>query len=229
MSSPLRVAYDRLSAAYGLPSIPPAGSPLEAIVAAVIGLHADRRKVERVIAALGEAGLLDARRLSALAAEELLELLRPAGDPAVKVKRLRGVLRLLAERYDGDVEEMLASRPDSLREDLLAMSGIGPETADAILLHAAGAAKFVVGTYARRVAVRHGWVDFDADYQTIQETFESGLEPDAALYNAYDGLLTRVGKEHCKPTPVCEGCPLADLLPEDRDGVRRPLVPEHFD
>jgi len=139
------------------------------------------------------------------------------------------VLRSAEQRYDGDLAGMLASHPESLREELLAMSGIGPETADAILLHAAGAGKFVVDTYARRVAARHGWADFDADYQEIQETFQSGLERDTGLYNAYHGLLARVGKDHCKPTPVCEGCPLAELLPEDRNGVRRPLVPEHFD
>ena len=229
MTSQFRTALDRLIAAYGVETAPPAGKPLEALVGAVLMQNAAWRNVERAISNLREAGLLDGRRMASLAAAELAELIRPAGNQQVKTKRLRGLLRLVVEQYDGDPEAMFATHPATLREELLAVSGIGPETADAILLVGGGIPKFIVDTYAHRVAARHGWIEFDADYPTIQESFESGLEPDAGLYNTYHRLLVRVGKEHCKPTPVCEGCPLAELLPCDREGVRRPLVPETFD
>jgi endonuclease III related protein len=229
VTSPIRDAFDRLSAAYGAEHLPPAGSPLEALVGAVLLQNAALRNVRQAISNLREAGVLDPRRLVALAADELTELIRPAGNQQVKTKRLRGLLRLVVERHDGDPAAMFATHPATLREELIAVPGIGPDSADAILLFAGGIPKFVVDTYAHRVAARHGWVEFEADYQTIQESYESGLEPDAGLYNTYHGLLVRVGKEHCKPTPVCEGCPLAELLPEDRSGVRRPLVPETFD
>jgi endonuclease III related protein len=229
VTSPLRHAFDRLLAAYGREHPPTVQSPTEALLGAVLMQNAALRNVEKAISNLHEAGLLDLRRLVALPADELGELIRPAGNPQVKTKRLRGLLRLVIERYDGDVEAMFATHPATLREDLTAVSGIGPETADAILLFGGGIPKFVVDTYAHRVAARHGWIEFDADYQTIQESFESGLEADAELYNTFHGLLVRVGKEHCKPTPICDGCPLGELLPCDRDGVRRPLVPETFD
>jgi len=195
----------------------------------VLAQNTAPQNVERALANLREAGLLDLRRLVALAPEELAELIRPAGYQQVKTKRLRSLLRLVAERYEGDFDAMFAVHPLTLREELLAARGIGPETADAILLYAGQIPKFIVDTHAQRVLTRHGWIEFDADYDAIQEYFESGLEPDAGLYNEYHALLVRVGKEHCKSTPICEGCPLAELLPEDRSGNRRPLVPEYFD
>jgi endonuclease-3 related protein len=229
VTSPLHDAYDRLLSAYGRERLRPAETPSESLAGAVLIQNAAWHNVERAIASLREAGLLDMRRIAALPAEELAELIKPAGNQSVKTKRLRGLARFVVERFDGDPEAMFATNPSTLREELIAVSGIGPETADAILLMAGRIPKFVVDTYAHRVAARHGWVEFDADYQTIQESYESGLEPDADLYNTYHGLLVRVGKEHCKPTPHCEGCPLAELLPEDRSGNRRPLAPETFD
>jgi endonuclease-3 related protein len=145
---------------------------------------------------------------------DLEELIRPAGYYRVKTRRLRNLLAWLHERYAGSLERMFASRLDTLREELLAVSGIGPETADSILLYAGGMPTFVVDAYTHRVLARHGWIDAEADYYRIQELFAASLPQDAALFNEYHALLVRVGKEHCKPTPVCEGCPLCELLPE---------------
>ncbi len=108
-----------------------------------------------------------------------------------------------------------------MREELLGVSGIGPETADSILLYALGLPTFVVDTYTHRVAARHGWIGFDAGYYELKEYFESGLPVDAALYNELHALMVQVGKDHCrKRSPLCQGCPLADLLPPG--GAREP-------
>ena len=103
----------------------------------------------------------------------------------------------------------------TLREQLLAIHGIGPETADAILLYAGGLPTFVVDTYTHRVLARHGWIGYDADYDEIKDHFESNLPADAALFNEYHALLVRVGKDYCKRTePKCETCPLAYFAAE---------------
>ena len=139
----------------------------------------------------------------------------------MKTKRLRNLLTWLHERYDGSLEQMFPAVADTLREELLSVSGIGPETADSILLYAGGLPMFVVDAYTHRVLVRHGWIDAEADYYRIQELFVESLPADAALFNEYHALLVRVGKEHCKPTPVCEGCPLVRVASrrEDRWGT----------
>jgi endonuclease-3 related protein len=146
--------------------------------------------------------------------EELAELIRPAGYYQLKTKRLRNLLRFLVEEHDGSLESMFSTSLPSLREQLLAINGIGPETADAILLYAGGLPTFVVDTYSHRILARHGWLDYDASYDDIKDYFESTLSADAALYNEYHALLVRVGKDYCKRTaPNCQACPLAEMLP----------------
>jgi endonuclease-3 related protein len=97
---------------------------------------------------------------------------------------------------------------------LLSVKGVGPETADSIVLYAAEKPTFVVDNYTARVWKRHGWIEYEADYYTLKDHFESGLQRDTQLFNEYHALIVRVGKEFCGKTPKCEECPLADLLPE---------------
>jgi endonuclease-3 related protein len=219
-SSPLEV-YERLLAAFGRQSWWPGETPFEVLVGAILVQNTAWKNVERAIANLREAGVLEPRALQGLPDEDLEELIRPAGYFRVKARRLRNLLRLVNEDFGGSLEEMFASPLDVLREKLLAVNGIGPETADAILLYAGGFPTFVVDTYTHRVFARHGWIDFDADYHTIQDHFESSLPDDAALFNEYHALLVRLGKDFCRKTPQCEECPLVDLLPES--GVQMPM------
>jgi endonuclease-3 related protein len=214
MSPPLLEAYERLLARYGPQSWWPGQTPFEIMVGAVLVQNTNWRNVERAIDNLREEGLLSPTALYETAAADLEELIRPAGYFRVKVKRLRNLLAWLHERYDGSLEAMFETGLDTLREELVSVNGIGPETADAILLYAGGLPTFVVDAYAHRVLVRHGWIDIDADYHRIQELFLESLPTDAAMFNEYHALLVRVGKEHCKPTPICEGCPLCEMLPE---------------
>jgi endonuclease-3 related protein len=140
----------------------------------------------------------------------------------VKAIRLRNLLRFVVETYGGSLNDMFSNDLASLREQLLAIHGIGPETADAILLYAGGLPTFVVDTYTHRVLARHGWIGYDADYHQIKDFFESSLPADAALYNEYHALLVRVGKDYCRRTaPKCEDCPLACMLPNQ--GIVAPL------
>ncbi|MHB1034252.1 MAG: endonuclease III domain-containing protein [Pirellulales bacterium] len=220
MPSVLTQVYRRLFRAYGPQHWWPGQTPFEVVVGAVLTQNTAWKNVERAIGNLREAGVMEPHALYRLPLEELADLIRPAGYFRRKAARLRNLLALLVDRYDGSLDAMFASNPAALREELLAVNGTGPETADSILLYAGNVPTFVVDTYTRRVLARHGWIDFDADYSSIKEYFESGLEPDAAMFNEFHALLVRVGHLHCRKQPKCEGCPLADLLPEG--GPREP-------
>ena len=214
MPTNLMPAYDRLLDEFGPQHWWPGGSPFEIMVGAVLVQNTAWRNVERAIDNLREAGVMEPRSMYALPPAELAELIRPAGYYQVKAKRLRNLLKFVVEEYDGSVEAMFSTDLLTLREKLLTIHGIGPETADATLLYAGGLATFVVDTYTHRVLARHGWIGYDAGYDDIKEYFERSLPADATLYNEYHALLVRVGKDFCRRTvPKCDQCPLADLLP----------------
>jgi endonuclease-3 related protein len=213
--STLTQAYERLLTAFGPQHWWPGDSPFEIVVGAVLVQNTAWRNVERAIDNLRAVCPMEPRSLYALPPEELAELIRPAGYFQVKTRRLRHLLKFIIDRYDGSLDAMFGTDLGTLREELLAIHGIGPETADAILLYAGGLPTFVVDTYTHRVLARHGWIEYEADYHEIKEHFESALPADAQLYNEYHALLVRVGKDFCRRgAPNCAACPLADLLPE---------------
>jgi endonuclease III related protein len=215
MLTSLQEVFDRLLAAFGPQHWWPGESPFEVMVGAVLVQNTAWRNVERAIANLRAANLMEPYALYALPVDELAELIRPAGYYQVKARRLRNLLRFVIEAYHGSLDAMFSAGLATLREQLLSIHGIGPETADAILLYAGGLPAFVVVTYAHRVLARHGWVGYDATYDEIKDAFEAGLPADSALYNEYHALLVRVGKDYCKRSaPRCESCPLAKMLPE---------------
>lgn len=222
MTSMLTKVFERLHATFGPQHWWPGETPFEIVVGAVLVQNTAWRNVERAIENLREAGLMEPRALHAVPEQELAELIRPAGYFQVKARRLRNLLKLIVERYDGSLETMFRTDLATLREELLGVSGIGPETADAILLYAGGLPTFVIDTYTHRVLARHGWIGYDAGYREIKDHFEASLPADAALYNEYHALLVRVGKDYCRKTaPKCEACPLVDLLPES--GIVEPF------
>ena len=214
MSSKLLDAYERLLNKFGPQQWWPGESPFEVMVGAVLVQNTAWRNVEHAIKNLHDAGVMEPKSLYVLAAEELAELIRPAGFFQVKAKRLRNLLEFVVEEYGGSLDAMFKTSLSTLREQLLAVNGIGPETADAILLYAGGLPTFVVDTYTHRILARHGWVGYESDYQEIKDYFESALPADAPLYNEYHALLVQAGKDYCKRTaPKCEACPLRDMLP----------------
>src|SRR5436190_23577326 len=200
MPTKLMEAYERMLAALGPQHWWPGDSPFEIMVGAVLVQNTAWRNVARAINNLREASVMQPHALYELPLEELAELIRPAGYYQVKAKRLRNLLRFLIEQYDGSLGAMFRTDLASLREELLAIHGIGPETADAILLYAGGLPTFVVDTYTHRILARHGWLGYDASYDEIKDYFESALPADVTLYNEYHALLVRVGKDCCKRT-----------------------------
>lgn len=216
----LEEAYERLFAAYGPQHWWPAETPFEVVVGAVLTQNTSWKNVERAIANLRGAGVLEVAPLFALAEEELQELIRPAGFFRVKATRLRNVLRLIVEEFEGSLEKLFELPTDELRARLLAVNGVGPETADSIVLYAAGRPRFVVDAYTRRVGERHGWLDGGESYDAVQALFESSLESDAKRFNEYHALIVEVAKQHCRTKPRCEGCPLEPMLPEPSSRTR---------
>ncbi|MFO0790408.1 MAG: endonuclease III domain-containing protein [Pirellulales bacterium] len=214
MSSTLHQVYECLLTRFGPQHWWPGESPFEIMVGAVLVQNTAWRNVERAIENLRDAGVMKPRAMYALRPEELAELIRPAGYYQVKTKRLRNLLKFVIEEFDGSLAAMFSTSLPVLREQLLAIHGIGPETADAILLYAGGLPTFVVDTYAHRILARHGWIEYEADYHQVKDYFESELPTAAPLFNEYHALLVQVGKDYCKRTgPKCEECPLYELLP----------------
>ncbi len=213
MTATLDEVYQRLYEAYGPQEWWPGQSSFEVVVGAMLVQNTAWRNVEKAIQNLRDADLLEPVALYEVPPDELQELIRPAGYFRVKVQRLRNVLHYIIERHKGSLDSMFAMEVESLRGELLAINGIGPETADSIILYGAEKPIFVVDAYTNRVFKRHGWIEYESDYHAVQDHFHAGLERDVALYNEYHALIVRVGHLHCRKKPKCDECPLFDLLP----------------
>lgn len=212
---PLLDLYDELLAAFGPQKWWPGESPLEVAVGAVLVQNTAWRNVEHAIANLKHYDLLDAKRLYCLEPSKLEELIKPAGYFRLKAQRLGNLLELIVEVHGGSLENLFALGIDEARRQLLGVNGVGPETADSILLYAGGLPKFVVDTYTRRVLVRHGWLKPPVNYDQMQQLFESRLPTEAQLLNEYHALIVRLGHEFCGTTPRCDCCPLRHQLPRN--------------
>src|SRR5947208_3398930 len=162
----------------------------------------------RAVAALRARRLLTPARLAALGEAAVARVIRAAGTPRVKARRLRALTRWLLDRFGGAFAPMRRLPLVPLRRELLGVPGIGPETADAILLYAAARPVFVADAYARRVLVRHRLLRRGAGYDEARAFLEARLPSDPVLFNEFHALLVRVGKTHCRTVPRCEGCPL---------------------
>ncbi len=208
----LEEMYRRLDAAYGDQRWWPGDTPLEVAVGAILTQNTAWVNVEKAVANLKSAGLLEPGALARLTPSEIAPLIKPAGYYNVKARRLRAFLDFLAEEYDGDVAAMAREEPAAARPKLLAVRGVGPETADSILLYACGLPTFVVDAYTHRILHRHGLADEAVAYDELKELFEANVEVDVALYKQYHALLVRVGRERCRRgEPRCAGCPLEGL------------------
>ena len=186
----------------------PGETPFEVMIGAVLTQNTSWGNVEKAIANIKRANLLDPKKLLNLSPGHLAELIRPAGYFNVKAKRLRNFLKYFVDEYEGAPSEMEKQGLPKLREELLGVNGIGRETADSILLYALNKPVFVCDTYTYRILSRHGLVPESADYDEIQSTFMDNLCEDVSLFNEYHALIVRTGKEFCRPKPRCENCPL---------------------
>jgi endonuclease III related protein len=218
----LRRMHDRLVAAYGPQHWWPAHSPFEVILGAYLTQNTAWKAVERSLANLRRAGALTIEGLRALALDELRRLIQPSGFFTRKAPALKAFVSMLDEEFAGSLEVLRAAPTSVVRKRLLALPGVGPETADAILLYALGHAVPVADEYLRRIAERHGLLAPTPGHKTISYEALSALtrrafarDPAAdrpALFNEFHALTVAVGKAHCGRTPRCEGCPLAEDL-----------------
>ncbi len=211
-ASRVRWAVETLLREFGPQDWWPGGDPFETMAGAVLTQNTAWRNAERSLELLREAGALSAPAVLELPVERIEELVRPAGGWRRKARTLAALART-TDRHEGGLQELLGQDADSLRDELLAVRGIGPETADAILLYAAGRPVFVVDAYARRYVSRHGICGERAGYGEIQELFERALGGDAAMLAESHALLVALGKRFCRADPVCGECPLRKDLP----------------
>ncbi len=203
--------YERLLGRFGHAGWGPAETPFEVALGAILVQNTSWTNVLRVLAGHRGRGLLSHRALFPLPVPELAELFRASGTFNVKARRVRAFLDFLEGAFGGAIERMAAADPAVLRAALLAVPGIGPETADCILLYAAGHPSFVVDAYTRRVFGRLGLLRGGETYEEVQRFFSAGLPVDAGLWGDFHGQIVRVAKEACRARPFCSACPLDDV------------------
>lgn len=219
--------HDRLLEAYGPQHWWPAQTRFEVIVGAVLTQNTSWTNAATAIANLRTAGALSARSIRELPQEELAAILRPAGYFNSKARKLRAVAEHLG-RYGDDLDAVFRSKPlPELREEFLSIYGVGPETADSILLYAGGLPTFVVDAYTKRILGRLDLMPADNSYNAVRDFFQDALRPDPQLFNEFHALLVTHARNSCrKHEPQCARCPLLERCPAGQSGYReRGLTP----
>ena len=206
--------YERLLAEYGPQGWWPAKSRLEVILGAILTQNTNWRNAALAIGQLRKAGLINLRNLSRTKESELEPLIRSTGFFRQKARTIVTFVRWLEEHHQGSLRRMFEQPAEKLRSALLKVRGLGPETADAILLYAGNRPMFVADAYTRRILARHGLLAHNARYAEAQDFIHWRLKPDARVYNEFHALLVEAGKQHCmRHAPRCGGCPLEEFLP----------------
>lgn len=191
----------------------PARTPFEVIVGAILTQNTSWTNVERAIANLRRANLLTPSALERVPFTRLASLIRSSGYFRQKAKKLKAFVRFLRDQHSGSLARMFRTPTLALREKLLAVHGIGPETADSILLYAGKKDVFVVDAYTRRIFSRHGWVADNVSYEELRSKIEAALPRDVSRYNEFHALLVMAGKNWCRTRePRCSECPLGKFL-----------------
>ena len=206
MRDELLEIYHRLLAHYGPQRWWPAGGAFEVIVGAILTQSAAWGNVEKAIANLKMGDALNPAALRRLPESELARLIYPCGYYNAKAQKLKAFIHILGEEYKDDLEALFSLDMPQLREKLLSIYGIGEETADSIILYAAGKPIFVIDAYTRRILRRLGLSPAGESYAAFQRLFMDVLPTDAHLFNEYHALLVRHGKEVCKKKPLCPCC-----------------------
>ncbi|MFO8057265.1 MAG: endonuclease III domain-containing protein [bacterium] len=189
----------------------PADTPFEVMVGAILTQNTSWKNVEKAIANLKEQGKLSPEKIKRSRRQTLARLIRPSGYFNQKAERLQDFADYFVRNYRGDWRRMAKRETAELRRELLALRGIGPETADSILLYALYKTVFVVDAYTRRAFSRLGHIPPDAGYETTQKFFVDHLPADQKLYNEFHAQVVYLGKDYCRPRPKCDLCPLATL------------------
>ena len=209
MKEKLLEIYQKLYRAFGPQYWWPADSDFEVAVGAILTQNTSWSNVEKAIENLKRSRCLSFTKMRRLSEKKLAQLIRPAGYYNIKAKRLKIFFEFLWKNYRGSLKRMRLKETCALRTELLSVCGIGPETADSILLYALGKPIFVVDTYTRRIMSRHDVIKASYDYHDIQKVFMGHLRHDARIFNEYHALLVKCAKDFCKKHKMnCSTCPI---------------------
>ena len=204
--------YDKLYRHFGPRHWWPAETPFEVIIGAILTQNTSWKNVEKAIANLKKKNLLKPEKIHKLNNARLASVIKPAGFFNVKAKRVKSFVNFLFLRYNNNLKAMLSKPLAALRKELLDINGIGPETADSILLYAAGKPVFVIDAYTKRIFSRHKIVKDNVEYDELQRLFMDNLPRRPSLFNEYHALIVELGKTFCKRKPLCKICPLKSIL-----------------
>ena len=217
----LHVYYDALFAAHGPQHWWPGRTRFEVIVGAILTQNTSWTNVERAIRALREERLLTVSAMEQVSLRKLARLIRSSGYFRQKARKLKEFVHFLRSQHHGSLSKMFHTPTAVLREKLLAVHGIGPETADSILLYAGKHSVFVVDAYTRRILQRHGLARGKESYEDIRKLFEKSLPANRELFNEYHALIVHAGKHYCRAkAPICSSCALRPHLREMPEGAR---------
>jgi len=220
----LQDIYKKLHKAQGDQSWWPGDSPFEVMIGAILTQNTSWTNVEKAIKNLKTAGALSLQGIKTIPIEQLAELIRPSGYYNQKSKKLKRFVEFVVDNYEGEVDLMKSSGLHTLREELIGINGIGPETADSILLYAFHFPIFVIDAYTARLVSRLELLEEPYDYHQLQEFFTDHLPEDVELFNDFHAQIVMHGKDTCKKRkPLCEACPLNDICPYPTNSH-----PEHF-
>jgi len=218
---PFRQAYRLMHRAHGHLQWWPADSPFEICVGAILTQNTSWENVELAITNLKAARVLTPKKIHALTHSKLAQLIRPSGYFNIKAKRLRNFVDIVVEQHGASLKRFFKGDTATVRERLLAINGIGPETADSMLLYAGGHQSFVIDAYTKRIFERHDWGDANADYDALQTLCTDSLSQKRGAekldyWRDYHAQLVVIGSRYCKPrNPNCDDCPLKTLLPRE--------------
>lgn len=212
MQRTLNTIFRRLYSKFGPQHWWPADSNFEVIIGAILAQNTSWQNAEKAISRLKEKKLLEPKRLYQVAPKKLAVLIKSAGYYNIKTRRIKEFLKFFFKAYQGRIKKMSQEEHGLLRKLLLSVNGIGPETADSILLYALAKPVFVVDAYTKRILSRHKLISPQADYANVQDLFTRNLSHDTKMFNEYHALLVKLGKDFClKSKPRCHICPLKDL------------------
>ena len=203
--------YRRLYHAFGPQRWWPGETPFEIAVGAILTQNTNWGNVEKAIENLKRDEALNVESINNMKTEKLASLIKPAGYFNVKAKRLKALISFLMNEYHGSLKSMKKEEMRTLRVRLLQVHGVGPETADSILLYALEKPVFVIDAYTKRILSRHILMEYDKSYEEFQKIFHSSLKRDVKFFNEYHALFVRLGKTYCRKKPICKGCPLEGI------------------
>jgi endonuclease-3 related protein len=203
--------YKKLYSTFGPQDWWPAETPLEIIVGTVLTQNTNWANVEKAILNLKKEKALSLKVLREINPARLALLIKPSGYYNIKARRLKNLIEFIFKEYNDSLKKMFSQNERELRRKLLSVNGIGKETADSIMCYAAQKTVFVIDAYTKRIFSRLGICKKDIEYDELQEIFNKYLKKDYQLFNEYHALIVKLGKDYCRPKPLCEGCPLKGI------------------